>query len=75
MLALVRRKKRRGSETDSVLRQDNGRDDAVDEKHFPNNGPTDANGTQGNSDPFAPFGGEMQSRLDTVAMYVSVMSD
>ncbi|KAK0766257.1 hypothetical protein N5P37_001149 [Trichoderma harzianum] len=64
MLALVRRKKRRGSETDSVLRQDNGRDDAVDEKHFPNNGPTGANGTQGSSDPFAPFGGRADQPED-----------
>ncbi|KAJ4858571.1 hypothetical protein T069G_06838 [Trichoderma breve] len=64
MLALVRRKKRRGSETDSVLRQDNGRDDVVDEKHFPNNGPTDASGTQGNSDPFAPFGGRADQPED-----------
>ncbi|KAL6827471.1 hypothetical protein J3E69DRAFT_365955 [Trichoderma sp. SZMC 28015] len=64
MLALVRRKKRRGSETDSVLRQDTGRDDAVDEKHFPHNGPTDANGTQGNSDPFAPFGGRADQPED-----------
>ncbi|PNP49165.1 hypothetical protein THARTR1_10089 [Trichoderma harzianum] len=54
MLALARHKKRRGSETDSVFRQDSGRDDAVDEKHFPHNGPT-----QGSSDPFAPFGGEI----------------
>ncbi|KKP06600.1 hypothetical protein THAR02_01298 [Trichoderma harzianum] len=64
MLALVRRKKRRGSETDSVLHQDNGRDDAVDEKHFPQNGPTHANGTQGNSDPFAPFGGRADQPED-----------
>ncbi|KAL5084463.1 hypothetical protein Trisim1_011741 [Trichoderma cf. simile WF8] len=64
MLAFVRRKKRRGSETDSVLRQDTGRDDAVDEKHFPQNGPTDANGSQGNSDPFAPFGGRADQPED-----------
>ncbi|KAK4062734.1 uncharacterized protein Triagg1_9732 [Trichoderma aggressivum f. europaeum] len=64
MLALARHKKRRGSETDSVLRHDNGRDDAVDEKHFPHNGPTHADGTQGSSDPFAPFGGRADQPED-----------
>ncbi|KAL7954241.1 hypothetical protein V8C34DRAFT_320138 [Trichoderma compactum] len=64
MLALARHKKRRGSETDSVLRHDNGRDDAVDEKHFPHNGPTHANGAQGSSDPFAPFGGRADQPED-----------
>ncbi|KAL7913332.1 hypothetical protein GGI35DRAFT_287077 [Trichoderma velutinum] len=64
MLTLARHKKRRGSETDSVLRQNNDRDDVVDEKHFPQNGPTHASGIQGSSDPFAPFGGRADQPED-----------
>lgn len=58
VLTLVRRKKRRGSETGSVLPQDNGRDDVVEDKHFPHPVSAHTTGTQGSSDPFAPFGGE-----------------
>ncbi|KAL7946607.1 hypothetical protein V8C42DRAFT_321191 [Trichoderma barbatum] len=67
MLTLVRSKKRRGSETDSVLHQDNGRDggrdEVVEEKHFPHNISAHTTGTQASSDPFAPFGGEAWPRL------------
>ncbi|KAM0250186.1 hypothetical protein ACHAQJ_008729 [Trichoderma viride] len=64
VLTLVRRKKRRGSETDSALNQDSGRDDVVEEKHFPHPVSAHTTGTQGSSDPFAPFGGRADQPED-----------
>ncbi|KAL7932618.1 hypothetical protein V8C35DRAFT_328250 [Trichoderma chlorosporum] len=64
VLTMIRRKKRRGSETDSVLPQDSGRDEVVEEKHFPHNVSAQTTGTQGSSDPFAPFGGRADQPED-----------
>ncbi|KAK5990951.1 hypothetical protein PT974_09226 [Cladobotryum mycophilum] len=55
---LIRRRKRKArSNTYSTYNQDNGGDDLVEEKHFPQALSTHTTGTQGSSDPFAPFGG------------------
>lgn len=58
VLTLLRRKKQRRSEDDFDLHQDVGRDDVVEEKHFPPPVSAHTTSTQGSSDPFAPFGGE-----------------
>jgi hypothetical protein len=58
VLTLLRRKKQRSSEVDFDPHQDNGRDDVVEEKHFPHPVSAHTTSTQGSSDPFAPFGGE-----------------
>ncbi|GFP53605.1 hypothetical protein ACSS6W_001167 [Trichoderma asperelloides] len=63
VLTLVRRKKQRRSEADFDL-QDNGRDDVVEEKHFPHPVSAHTTGTQGSSDPFAPFGGRADQPED-----------
>ncbi|TFA98124.1 hypothetical protein CCMA1212_010117 [Trichoderma ghanense] len=57
--ALLRRRKKQqpGSETASVIQQDTGRDEVVEDKHFPQPVSAHTTGTQASSDPFAPFGG------------------
>ncbi|UKZ81059.1 hypothetical protein TrVFT333_008827 [Trichoderma virens FT-333] len=64
ILVLVRRKKRREFETNSIFPQDNNRDEVVEEKHFPNTVSTHTTGTQGSSDPFAAFGGRANQPED-----------
>ncbi|PTB76612.1 hypothetical protein M440DRAFT_1317781, partial [Trichoderma longibrachiatum ATCC 18648] len=58
--ALLRRRKKQqsGSETASVIQQDTGRDEVVEDKHFPLPVSAHTTGTQASSDPFAPFGGK-----------------
>ncbi|KAL6898129.1 hypothetical protein GGI43DRAFT_385023 [Trichoderma evansii] len=63
VLTLLHRKKQRRSEADFDL-QDNGRDDVVEEKHFPPSVSAHTTGTQGSSDPFAPFGGRADQPED-----------
>ncbi|KAL7816282.1 hypothetical protein V8C26DRAFT_429132 [Trichoderma gracile] len=60
--ALLRRRRKKqqqqsGSETASVTQQDTGRDEVVEDKHFPQPVSAHTTGTQASSDPFAPFGG------------------
>ncbi|RFU79526.1 hypothetical protein TARUN_2679 [Trichoderma arundinaceum] len=64
VLTLMRRKKHRGSDTDSVFRQGNRQDDVVEEKHFPHPISAHTAGSQGSSDPFAPFGGRADQPED-----------
>ncbi|KAL7921720.1 hypothetical protein ACQKWADRAFT_313797 [Trichoderma austrokoningii] len=65
VLTLLRRKKQRRSEaSDFDLHQDNGRDDVVEEKHFPHPVSAHTTSTQGSSDPFAPFGGRADKPED-----------
>ncbi|KAM0484558.1 hypothetical protein ACHAPX_001984 [Trichoderma viride] len=64
VLTLLRRKKQRRSEADFDLTQDTGRDDVVEEKHFPHPVSAHTTSTQGSSDPFAPFGGRVDKSED-----------
>ncbi|OTA00796.1 hypothetical protein A9Z42_0010950 [Trichoderma parareesei] len=64
--ALLRRRKKQqsGSETASVVQQDTGRDEVVEDKHFPQTVSAHTTGTQASSDPFAPFGGNGTFEMD-----------
>ncbi|KAL6872324.1 hypothetical protein HDV57DRAFT_266709 [Trichoderma longibrachiatum] len=64
--ALLRRRKKQqsGSETASVIQQDTGRDEVVEDKHFPLPVSAHTTGTQASSDPFAPFGGRADQPED-----------
>ncbi|KAM0455575.1 hypothetical protein ACHAPV_007652 [Trichoderma viride] len=64
VLTVLRRKKQRRSEADFDLHQDTGRDDVVEEKHFPHPVSAYTTSTQGSSDPFAPFGGRADKPED-----------
>ncbi|KAL6854694.1 hypothetical protein J3F83DRAFT_754493 [Trichoderma novae-zelandiae] len=61
---LRRRKKHRGSETASVIQHDTGRDEVVEDKHFPQPMSAHTTGTRASSDPFAPFGGRADQPED-----------
>jgi hypothetical protein len=60
MLAIFikRRLKSRRDRQSAAAEDDRGRDDLVEEKHFPHAISAHTTGTQGSTDPFAPFGGE-----------------